>query len=99
MPLILRECGSGTRAVFEQLLWSHNYEIDAFPRRIVISSFELTKKLVRQGAGISFVYAAIADSDPALATFEIDGAQTIHEFNYVFLKDTQAEDLIPLLEG
>lgn len=96
--ILCREPGSGTRAVLEQFLYHHNVTLDSFSRCICISSFELIKRFVRSELGISFVYEAVAKSDPNLAVFTIKHVKIFREFNYVYLKDTFREDLISLLE-
>lgn len=96
--ILLREEGSGTRAVFEQLLLGQNYTVQAFSKTACISSFEAMKQLVLSGHGVAFVYQSVADSHPALATFQTTLGQVWHEFNYVYLKDTHGEDVVALLE-
>ncbi|WP_409968960.1 LysR substrate-binding domain-containing protein [Bengtsoniella intestinalis] len=96
--ILLREEGSGTRAVFEQLLLSHNYTLQTFAKTAFISSFEVIKQLVRSRQGIAFVYQSVANSHPELATFQTTLGQVSHEFNYVYLKDTHGEDVVALLE-
>ncbi len=88
--LIYREAGSGTRDIFEQLLHENNYSLEHFPHGICVSSFEWIKTLVREGCGISFVYESIAASDSRLGVFHIRDADIRREFNFVFLKDTDA---------
>ena len=96
--IIFREQGSGTRAIFEQILLEHNYTPDCFVRKAYISSFELIKKLVLNDCGISFVYEAVAQSDNNLGVFTINNVDVQREFNYVYLKDTSADKLISLFE-
>lgn len=97
--LIVREPGSGTRAVFAQLLQAQNYGLDAFSSSACISSFEVIKTLVKANCGISFVYESIAQSDDALATFTLDSGMVHHEFNYVFLKNTPGQQWVNLIAG
>lgn len=96
--IILREQGSGTRAIFEQVLLEHNYTPDSFMRTAYVSSFELIKKLVLNNCGISFVYEAIAKSDKNLGVFTMKDIEVQREFNYVYLKNTEAHKLISLFE-
>lgn len=96
--MIFREQGSGTRAIFEQILLEHNYSPDSFIRTAYVSSFELIKKLVLKNCGISFVYEAVAKSDNNLGVFTIKDVDVQREFNYVFLKNTSANNLISLFE-
>lgn len=97
--LILREGGSGTRAVFSQMLKEKNYSLECFDKKTYISSFELIKKFVAKSQGVSFVYESVANSSENIASFNIKDTKIEHEFNYVFLKNTPAQELICKLEG
>lgn len=94
--LILREEGSGTRAVWEQFLKENGYCVDNFARKSVISSFKLIEKAVSENCGISFVYESIAHRNPELAAFQVEGGEICHEFNYVFLKGTSPSGYFPI---
>lgn len=111
--LILREVGSGTRAVFENFLHEQNYTIDNFSRKSILSSFSLIETAVSQNYGISFVYESIIQSilqdsklkyhahaytREDLATFQIKDKEIKHSFHYVFLKNTNVEASIKLLD-
>lgn len=95
--ILLREKGSGTREVFEHFLTENNLSLSCFQKSSNISSFKVIEESVQNKAGISFVYEAIADSNKKLSKFTIKNAPISHEFNFVFLKDTDAENIIPLL--
>lgn len=84
--IIHREPGSGTRAILEQELRGYNESLQCFQRHICISSFNVILDLVKQGFGVSFVYNILADSDPDLAKFSIQGESVVREFNIVYLK-------------
>ena len=96
--LLIRELGSGTRAILEQVLMEYNFSLDNFNRTICISSFELIKKLVSNGSCVSFVYDAVAKSSDELASFTIADTVMTREFNYVYLKNTSALALIEAFE-
>lgn len=96
--IIVREQGSGTRAIFEKELEKQNYSLKKFKKVTSISSFELIKSLVIENHAISFVYDIISKSDDNLRTFEIEGIHIKRNFNYVFLKNTGAKKLINLFE-
>lgn len=96
--ILVREEGSGTRAVFEQFLYEHGYSSTRFRRRSTISSFGLIVRAVAENRGISFVYESIPKKNKTLATFQIEGARISHEFNYVFLKHSNVSELLELLE-
>lgn len=89
--LILRENGSGTREIFEQVLHEQNYSLESFRKIVYISSFSLIQKLVSSGIGISFVYEAVSQNVNQLANFTIKDYPILKEFNYVYLKNTSAD--------
>lgn len=84
--ILHRENGSGTRAILEQELSGYNESLHRFRRHICISSSKLILDLVKRGYGVSFVYNILADSDPDLAKFTIQGESVVREFNIVYLK-------------
>lgn len=98
--IIHREAGSGTRAILEQKLKGYNESLERFDRHICISSFKLILDAVKQNLGVSFVYEALADSDPQLGKFWMEGDPIIREFNIVYLKNTDPQEKIRLfLQG
>ncbi len=92
--VLLREQGSGTRAVFERFLQENNHSFAAFARVSTLSSFHLIQQAVEENIAISFVYESIARQNKNLAVFKVKTASIRHELNYVFLKDTQAHRAI-----
>lgn len=96
--IILREDGSGTRKVFEQLLNNNGYTYDSFAKKAIISSFKLIESAVSMNCGISFVYDTIAKKNENIATFQIDGLDVFHEFNFVYLKNTSANKLLDFFD-
>lgn len=62
-PLILRESGSGTRAVFEEYLSMENLPLSSWNRVICAGSVMLIKKILLSGAGISFMYSRAVQDD------------------------------------
>lgn len=95
--LILREVGSGTRSVFDHFLYENNYTLESFSHRSVLSSYTLIEHAIAANIGISFVYQSLANASDTLSAFKIKGHTIRHEFNYVFLKNTTARDLIKYL--
>ena len=92
--IILREKGSGTRNIFERELENIGFTTDAFRKQICISSFELIKSLVSDDYGISFLYQAVIKDNENLAQFSCPPLTGVHEFNAVFLKGTDAGDMV-----
>lgn len=98
-PLILRESGSGTRAILEQVLLQNNYTLNNFKQINVISSFDFICAAVEKDFGISFVYEEVAKHNPHLATFTLKDKNIVHEFNFVYLKNTRIKDYTALFQN
>ncbi len=92
--IILREKGSGTRAVFENFLYEQNYSLDSFSKISNINSYKLIETAAEQNIAISFVYDIVPRNNKNLAIFKIKGHEIHHEFNYVFFKNSKAKDMI-----
>lgn len=92
--LLLREQGSGTRAITERMLGAMGYTPAQFARTVCISSFGLLCRLVAAGSGVSFVYHAVTDSWPSIAVFQLENVPLQHAFHYVYLRDCGTERVI-----
>ena len=92
--IILRENGSGTRKILERELQNSGYTVDAFSSLLCISSFEIIKELVRGGYGISFLYEAVVKKEADIGHFRCPPLTGVHEFNAVFLKNTEAGKIV-----
>ena len=92
--LILREDGSGTREIFEQVLHEYSYSISNFAQLTQVSNFSVIVNLIKQNLGISFMYESVVKNDDTIATFEIDSHKLKREFNYITLKDTIEDELV-----
>lgn len=88
--LILREEGSGTRAIFEDALHRVNDTLDSFESIVTIGEFETIKSLVADGLGISFLYAPVVERELVqgkLARFELADVPMSGAFYFACLKD------------
>ena len=88
--LILRESGSGTRAIFEEALHRQNYTLESFSSVVTISDFSTIKSLVADGLGISFLYAPVVERElksGTLARFDLAEVPMSGAFYFVCLKD------------
>lgn len=88
--LILRESGSGTRAIFEEALHRQNYTLESFSSVVTISDFSTIKSLVADGLGISFLYAPVVEQElksGTLARFDLAEVPISGAFYFVCLKD------------
>lgn len=94
--LILRENGSGTRDVFEQLLYEQNLCIDSFKSICEIGSLPAILSLVSSNCGISFMYKKAAQSSinsNQISIINIKGLPIKREFNFVWLKNSRFASL------
>jgi DNA-binding transcriptional LysR family regulator len=89
--LILRERGSGTREIFENILLKNNYSLRAFEKTIEIGNMAAIKKIVSKGLGITFLFEAAVKKelkDKSLKVINISGFYEQREFNFVLLKNS-----------
>ncbi len=90
--LIVREQGSGTRAVLEHFLEEHNCTVDGFRAVTEVSDFRPIKELVRENLGVSFLYRTVLEEELArgeLAILQLTDERgkkirLSHEFNLVY---------------
>ena len=89
--LILRENGSGTREILEQLLIEKNITIDDFNNKLELGNINLIKYMVEQNMGITFLYKiAVLKELEMQKLFEVNiqDFEPKREFNFVFLKNS-----------
>lgn len=90
--LMIRERGSGTRAVLEHELASHNLSIDSFMRNTEISSPGIIKTFVRYDYGISFLYKSAILREVSRERLRIvclpGEARILHDMTFIWLKDS-----------
>jgi DNA-binding transcriptional LysR family regulator len=89
--LILRERGSGTREIFENILQKNNYSLHAFEKVIEIGNMAAIKKMVSNDLGITFLFEVAGKSeieDGSLSVIDITGYSEQREFNFVMLKNS-----------
>ncbi len=94
--LLVREPGSGTRAVLEHALAQCNLAIEDFSRTTQIGSVSLIRSLVREGIGISFLYRAAVQGDlmeGELAVLDISDPLPDHDITFVWRKESQFQEL------
>lgn len=93
--IILREKGSGTREILEQLLIEKNITIEDFSEKVEIGNMNVIKYLVSQNMGITFLYkiATLEELEKSkLYEVTIKDFTPRREFNFVFLKDSLFKD-------
>ena len=87
--LIIREKGSGSREIFEQILYEHNTTMENFDKVIEIGNINIIKQLVEENIGVSFLYKEAVENElrnKTLCKIWITDFDVIREFNFVFLK-------------
>lgn len=97
--LIIREEGSGTRNILEQLLAESNHALSAFQRLTTISNFGLITRLLANNNCITFAYRAVGENNTALAEFYVAGWDIAREFNYVYLDTPYSEYAVEIFEN
>lgn len=93
-PIIVREQGSGTRDLLENLLHGYNLSLEHFKRVLEIGNFRTIKQLVKEGFGITFAYEPVIRDllkSGELRAVEIEGIALEREFNFVYLKGSRFE--------
>lgn len=89
--LILREKGSGTREIFEQILYEHNTTMKNFKHIMEVGNISVIKEMVSKNLGITFLYKEAVKDELAngiLKQINISDLDVDREFNFVFLKDS-----------
>jgi DNA-binding transcriptional LysR family regulator len=88
--LILREQGSGTRDILEQVLYNRNLSPKDFNRIIEIGNMNAIKQLCHQDIGITFMYREAVKKEIArgyLKEIPLQGINIVHPFSFVYLKN------------
>ncbi|OUO92492.1 LysR family transcriptional regulator [Gordonibacter sp. An230] len=92
--LIVRELGSGTRAVLEHALAARNLAVEGFANVSVVESLDVIKVFVEHDLGISFLYEAAVAREVAAGTLrivEFEGPPIEHDISFVRLKGSVFE--------
>lgn len=97
--LVLREEGSGTRDILEQLLTESNHSAAEFERITTISNFGLITRLLVDNNYITFAYRAVGENNSSLAEFRVKGWNISREFNYVYLDTPYSQYAVTMFEN
>lgn len=87
--LMIREEGSGSREIFEQILYENNFTIDGFKQVYEIGNISIIKDLIMENLGITFLYQNAVENelkDGRLSKINIKNFHITREYNFVFLK-------------
>ena len=93
--IILREKGSGTRNIFEQILYEQNLSLESLRHSIEIGNMKVIKDLVEENFGISFLYKESVKEElnnGNLKEIKIKNFDINREFNFVYLKGSLHKD-------
>lgn len=93
--IILRENGSGTRDIFEKILYDNNLLLNDFNKKYEIENINIIKELVKENKGISFIYERAVEKEilmRKLAVINLENFYEEREFNFVFLKNSIHEE-------
>ena len=93
--IILRENGSGTRDIFEKILYDNNLSLNDFNKKYEIENINIIKELVKENKGISFIYERAVEKEilmRKLAMINLENFFEEREFNFVFLKNSIHEE-------
>ena len=101
--VIIREPGSGTRDIFQQMLLRQGYGLDSITLQMTVSDFSIIKSLLADSLGVSFLYAPVVEKEleqGSLARFDLAGETMSGAFSLVSLKDNMfaqswADRLLP----
>ncbi len=95
-PLVVREPGSGTRAVLANALAARNLSIGEFARVSEAWSIGVIKRFVEEGLGVSFLYEAAVRREVEagrLALVELEGPPVEHPISFVRLAGSVYEPM------
>ena len=93
--IILRENGSGTRDIFEKILYDNNLSLNDFNKKYEIENINIIKELVKENKGKSFIYERAVEKEilmRKLAIINLENFFEEREFNFVFLKNSIHEE-------
>jgi DNA-binding transcriptional LysR family regulator len=93
--LIVREEGSGTRAILEHLLENENLSISAFGNICTVTSVGIIKRLVDADCGVSFLYRTAVEAEIACGALQqvtLSESAYAHDFTFIWRKGSAYAD-------
>ncbi|MGL5978107.1 MAG: LysR substrate-binding domain-containing protein [Erysipelotrichaceae bacterium] len=98
-PLLVREQGSGTRAILEQYLLEQQTSVQRFPQLISLGSMQMIKHLALEGYGVSFLYESCVKDELAsgqLYEIKIPNLEIKKSFHFVYLQSNWDDHVIDM---
>ena len=89
--LLLREHGSGTRAIFTKTLALHNLSVEDFPHIVEVENIHAIVSLLQEDCGISFLYKAAIKKElenGSLIEIPLKNFQISHDFSFIWNKES-----------
>lgn len=87
--LILRERGSGTREILENILRDRGIVVSQFANVMELGNIGIIQEMVRAGLGITFFYrATIKKEENILKIIRLKDFEMIHDIMFVFRKNS-----------
>lgn len=89
--LIIREEGSGNREILERSLQGRNRSVADFAACIEVNDIQTIRKLIRQDAGVGFLYRAAVQEELQAGTLReiiLPDFQIVHDMAFVWMKDS-----------
>ena len=100
--LLIRENGSGTRAILTKSLAVKNLTVEDFPRTIEIENIHTIVDLLCRDCGISFLYKSAVEKEiesGTLKEIKLDDFKVSHDFTFLWNKDSAfSEDYEKIFE-
>ena len=99
-PLLVREQGSGTRAVLESALFARGMDLSAFARTAELGSFGLIKAALAATDAVTFLYEGVVMDEAGLAVLDVtDFALERSLYFLIPLGASERERCLALLEA
>lgn len=89
--ILTREKGSGSRDIFEKILYDNNLSINDFTKKYEIENIKVIKEMVKNNTGITFIYKTAVENEIKNGEISVIKLKNFHaerEFNFVYLKDS-----------
>lgn len=95
LPLVLREKGSGTRAILQNYLYQQNSSINSFKRIIEMGSFCMIKQMIKNSEAVTFMYENVAKNEVKqgeLYFLNLERFSIRRSLHFVYLKNSISKE-------